>query len=125
VNGNFARVDEYDMIDYGFKELNTNPDWLLLLSAYQEAGLSSREEAEFDGWTPRINSLIGIGDAELCRVHGKLISLGYLKFELGNRLDGIKYQLSTEAVQALRCSDEVDEIESDSEFGFDEQLPAA
>lgn len=113
------------MIDYGFKELNTNPAWLLLLSAYQDAESSSREEAEFDGWTPRINNLIGIDQAELCRMHGKLISLGYLKFELGNRLDGIKYQLSTEAVQALRSSDEPDDIESDSEFDFEEQLPAA
>ncbi|HSG72025.1 MAG TPA: hypothetical protein VLA12_16525 [Planctomycetaceae bacterium] len=112
------------MIDYGYKELNTNPAWLQLLSAYQEADQSSREDTEFDGWTPRINSLIGIDEAELCRVHGKLISLGYLKFELGNRLDGIKYQLSSDAVRALRSSDEEDEIEP--EFDYDEeQLPAA
>ena len=116
------------MIDYGYKELNTNPAWRYLLSAYQEAQdssreQSSREEKEFDGWTPRINRVIGIDEAELCRVHGKLISLGYLKFELGNRLDGIKYQLSTDAVRALGAIEENDDSEFEGEA--EDHRPAA
>jgi hypothetical protein len=118
------------MIDYGFKELNTNPSWLRLLSAYQAADQTSRgdKEEEFDGWTPRINDLVGLDEAELCRVHGKLISLGYLKFELGNRLDGIKYQLSSEAVRALGSSEQADfdaELDTEDEFQYEDHLPAA
>lgn len=78
--------------------LRTHPQYLLLLSAYRDGDERARAtEENFDGWQSRINSLEGIAPELMCRIHGKLISLGLLKFELGDRMQGIRYQLSTEA----------------------------
>jgi len=78
--------------------LRAQPQYLLLLSAYREGDERERAAQEnFDGWQARIHALDGIEPELMCRIHGKLISLGLLKFELGDRMQGIRYQLSTEA----------------------------
>ena len=89
------------MIDPAYNQLKKHPHWISLLVAYEHATTIAREAEGFDGWIPRINEFEGIDQSELCRVHGKLISLGYLKFNLGGRLEGIKYQLSSDATRAL------------------------
>jgi hypothetical protein len=94
--------------------LRAHPQYLLLLSAYRERDERERATQEnFDGWQARINSLDGIEPEMMCRIHGKLISLGLLKFELGDRLQGIRYQLSTEA---YRVFSQLEALTDDDEF---------
>lgn len=86
------------IIDSASTILRAQPQYLLLLSAYRDRDERERATQEnFDGWQPRINSLEGVEPELMCRIHGKLISLGLLKFELGDRMQGIRYQLSQEA----------------------------
>ena len=90
------------IIESASTTLRTHPQYLLLLSAYRERDERERATQEnFDGWQSRINSLDGIESELMCRIHGKLISLGLLKFELGDRMQGIRYQLSTEARRVI------------------------
>jgi hypothetical protein len=83
--------------------LRANPQYHLLLAAYLERDQREREQQEeFSGWLSRVNSVEGIESDVMSRIHGKLISLGLLKFELGDRLEGIRYQLSDDAKRALQ-----------------------
>ena len=43
----------------------------------------------------------GLAPEQLSAIHGKLIALGMLKFEIGSRADGVQYQLTTLGRQAL------------------------
>lgn len=108
------------IIDNASTILRANPECLLLLTAYRDCDQRERAQQEnFDGWQARINRLDGIEPALMCRVHGKLISLGLLKFELGDRLQGIRYQLSTEAGRILVQVDQSTDL-SDEEDEFEE-----
>ena len=75
---------------------DANPEWGLLLAAYQQKLASESLE-----WSPRIVDVLGLASEQLSMVHGKLIALGMLKFEIGNRADGVQYQLTTLGRQAL------------------------
>ena len=72
-----------------------NPAWRLLLQAYQD-----RRTTETP-WVPRITGVEGLAAAELSAIHGKLIALGLLKFDLGTQIEGIRYQPTSLARQAL------------------------
>lgn len=72
-----------------------NPSWRLLLAAYQARVVAGVE------WIPRVLSVDGLANEELSAVHGKLIALGLLKFEISNRTDGVQYQLTTLGRQAM------------------------
>ncbi len=90
------------MHDPGLVELRNHPEYLLLLEAYRECAQSIRAaNPEFDGWLPRLNSLDGIASEGLSRAHGRLICFGYLSFQLGDRTEGMKYQVSPEALRLL------------------------
>jgi hypothetical protein len=90
------------MNDPGLSELKHHPEYLLLLEAYRDCDRSVRDEnPEFDGWLPRLNEIDGIAATGLSRAHGRLICHGYLAFQLGDRLEGIKYQLSPDGVRLL------------------------
>jgi len=104
------------MIDFELEELNENQDWLVLLQAYvarHEAykALSKanptpnsnegRQEPISDGWIPRLTGIAGIADGRLSKIHGKLIALGFLKFQLSSREEGVRYQVSPLGKQAL------------------------
>ena len=106
------------IIDSATTILRSHPEYLLLLSAYRERHELERQQQEaFDGWQSRINSLEGIEPALMSRIHGKLISLGLLKFELGDRLQGIRYQLSTEARHVFtRLDGSLDASSEDDDF---------
>src|SRR5258708_34419761 len=75
---------------------DANPDWGLLLAAYQQKLAAKSLE-----WSPRIVEVPGVASEQLSAVPGKLIALGMLKFEIGSRAAGLQYQLTTLGRQAL------------------------
>jgi len=96
--------------------LRAHPQYQLLLEAYLERDRQEQErQEEFSGWVDRINSVEGIEPEFMSRVHGKLISLGLLKFELGDRLEGIRYQISPLARRALKQVDMTEESLSEDD----------
>jgi hypothetical protein len=64
-----------------------------------------KQQPEFDGWLPRVKSLEGIEGADLPALHGKLIALGFLKFQLVNRTSGMHYHVDASGRQALAHPD--------------------
>ena len=90
------------MIDFELAELNQDSQWRDLLDAYSAEHLKAKSRnPEFDGWVPRLKSVEGIEDEQLPRLHGKLIAVGFLKFQLAGRMSGVWYQLSPLGKQAL------------------------
>lgn len=75
---------------------DANPEWGLLLSAYQQQIVSRNLE-----WSPRIQEIAGIAPESLSVVHGKLIALAFLKVEVISRTEGLQYQLTTLGRQAV------------------------
>ena len=75
---------------------DTHPEWRPLLDAYQQKIVT--EELE---WSPRMTAVEGLVPEQLSVIHGKLIALGMLKFEIGSRADGVQYQLTSFGRQAL------------------------
>lgn len=102
------------MNDPGLHELKSHPEYLLLLEAYRAGDRAVREaNPEFDGWLPRLNEIDGIEPTGLSRAHGRLICHGYLSFQLGDRLEGIKYQLSQDGARLLNGQVAVDTTGAD------------
>ena len=90
------------MLDFTLEELTRHEQWQELLSAYYEKQLAAqRLNTEHDGWVSRIQSLAEIADGQLPRVHGKLIALGLLQFQLSGRMGEGHYQVSPLGVRAL------------------------
>jgi hypothetical protein len=75
---------------------DANPEWRRLLAAYQQKIASEKLE-----WSLRITAVVDLAAEQLSMIHGKLIALGLLKFEIGSRADGMQYQLTTLGRQAL------------------------
>jgi hypothetical protein len=106
------------MIAYEFAQLERQPECRLLLTAYH-----ARQIVAADGWVDRITEIEGVVSEQLSRMHGKLIALGLLEFELGDRTGGMRYQISLLGRQALRAP--VDsEFESDAEEDSEEAAPS-
>src|SRR5579871_2347078 len=84
------------MTSHELELFDANPDWRPLLAAYEQ-----RIAAEKLEWSPRITALANLAAEQLSMIHGKLIALGLLKFEIGSRADGMQYQLTTLGRQAL------------------------
>ena len=90
------------MLEFEIEELNQATDWREVLAAYQSAHQTAKASAEeFDGWLPRIMCVEGLKDEDLPRIHGKLIALGFLKFQLAGRGTGVVYQISPAGREAL------------------------
>jgi hypothetical protein len=85
------------MIDFERDELPDDPHWRKVLESYQAYQPAGKDDA----WVPRLCSVEGISPDQLPRIHGKLIALGLLKFQLAGRESGICYQLSTLARHVL------------------------
>ena len=97
-----VRADITGMIDIALEELADVPHWQLLLSAYRDGQLAERAaDPEHEGWIPRIRSLSDIGGEQLSQLHGRLIAVGLLKFELGGRSSGMSYQVSSLGIRVL------------------------
>ena len=78
------------MQSHALAQLERNPEWRLLLTAYH-----IRQQSSPDGWVDRICELAHLEGDQLSKFHGRLIALGMLEFELGGRNDGMRYQLSS------------------------------
>lgn len=106
--------------------LRAHPQYHLLLNAYLERDQIERDrQEEFSGWLSRVNSVDGIESEFMSKIHGKLISHGLLKFELGDRLEGIRYQLSDEARRALKYLEQAGDRPELSEEDEDEEETAS
>lgn len=75
---------------------DAHPEWRPLLAAYDERHVAGKME-----WSPRIAVVEGLAPQLLSAIHGKLIALGMLKFEIGSRADGVHYQVTGLGRQAL------------------------
>ena len=97
------------MQSHALAQLERNPEWRLLLTAYHV-----RQMASSDGWVDRVFELGNLDSEQLSKFHGRLIALGMLEFELAGRGDGMRYQLSALGKQAQRGGT-VAEYEADLE----------
>jgi len=119
------------MIDIDAELLDLDAGWREVLEAYQPtgapesdvsggrpsdaAGTSSEgddpmatiglaglpEEDDRDDWLPRLESLDGFDDERLSVLHGRLIALGWLGFEVGDRTTGIRYRITRTGQRVL------------------------
>jgi hypothetical protein len=129
------------MTDQPLEWLKEQPAGLALLAAYArheadcprrprpaesadppvDAAADSDPEFEADAshWIPRLTAVENVDPASLPSLHGRLIALGLLKFELFGRTGGMRYRLSTAGRQTLATATETHSIETPTE------LPAA
>ncbi|MBI3863888.1 MAG: hypothetical protein HY290_18515 [Planctomycetia bacterium] len=84
------------MTNLELEQYDANPDWGLLLAAYQRSLAAGPVE-----WSRRVVDVEGVPADQISAIHGKLIALGMLKFEISSRTDGVQYQLTTLGRQAL------------------------
>jgi len=117
------------MIDIDAELLDLDAGWREVLEAYRlveetepvaSEGLPSRnpagepdemevmlglaelpEEDERDDWLPRIVSLDGFDAERLSELHGRLIALGWLGFEVGDRTTGMRYKITRDGQRVL------------------------
>ncbi len=118
------------MLDFETGCLQNREAWLRLLAAYARAeetlalerkaaapGLkpipdsvpASAETTEAEepasGWVSRVSALEGVAAEEMSPLHGRLIALGHLKFQLVDRQVGLRYRLTPEGRRALALAD--------------------
>ena len=110
------------MIEFELELLRQNQNWRRVLEAYSEQQRVKQATPETDGWLERVVRVDGVPNKQLPRVHGKLIALGLLKFQLAGRTAGVRYQLSPEGWQAL---DSLDTQSETGEDGFPELAQSA
>ena len=81
------------------------------------------DEHERDDWLPRIELLDGYDPERLSELHGRLIALGWLGFEVGDRTTGMRYKITRDGqrvldglvpIPTLRVVDEVSEDRVDA-----------
>lgn len=101
------------MLDFTSHLLEDYPRWGLLLDAYaqlQDEEPLTLAEPELEGeqaathatrFFPRISELPGVDGAHLSPMHGRLIALGWLRFQLEDAQHGLQYRLSPEGRTAL------------------------
>jgi hypothetical protein len=114
------RADILCMLDYLAEELSTAVGWRRVLEAY--ASLSAERAAappadaaapaETIAWVPRLSRLDGVEPERLSALHGKLIALGLLTFEVSGKL-GMQYQLSPLGRRAMGRGMGLEEQEAD------------
>jgi len=95
-------VDTPRMIDFEWEMLDTHPEWRLVLETYRAQRDSLlAEDPEHEGWLPRLHAIEGVEEEHIPRIHGKLIALGFLKFQITGRTSGVVYQVTAQACRAL------------------------
>jgi hypothetical protein len=91
------------------------------------------EEDERDDWLPRIASLDGFDGERLSSLHGRLIAMGWLGFEVGDRMTGMRYRITRDGqrvldgmvpIPTLKVVAESDVIQVDTTAGVDDREPA-
>lgn len=80
-----------------------NSQNLQVMLAYIERAKVAKAASpeEFDGWLERIDRLPGCTSEELTQLHGQMIAMGFLKFEITGRSVGLRYQVSTRGKNAV------------------------
>ena len=86
-------ADLWRMTSPELELFDTHQEWALILGAYRESGGGT--------WLPRQWTVPGVEPASMSPIHGKLIALGMLRCDLGDRVEGLVYQLSQLGRQAL------------------------
>ena len=105
-------VDTPCMIDIELEELSRDTPWGSVLQAYlakeQAVNAHARAVASESGmeiktrdWIPRLAEVEGVEREDLSKIHGMLIALGYLEFQLSGREKGVCYRVSPLGKQAL------------------------
>ncbi|MFQ5734198.1 MAG: hypothetical protein ACE5KM_19855 [Planctomycetaceae bacterium] len=90
------------MSPYDLSELRANDGWQRVLAAYvAEQRVRRTVEPDHSGWVARINTVEGVEQPHLPRIHGRLIAYGLLKFQLAGRNEGVLYQVSAFGKDAL------------------------
>jgi hypothetical protein len=78
-----------------------------VLAAYNSAQpivAAGDADDEAAGWIPRLAAVEQVSPERLAAVHGKLIALGLLRFQLLDRTGGMMYRLSPEGRFALAAA---------------------
>ena len=80
-------------------QIDSDPDLLnqrnlRVLRSYAERQIAAAAIQDHDGWLDRMEPSGDLDADQLTRVHGQLIALGLLKFELSCRKTGLRYQVS-------------------------------
>lgn len=83
------------------EQLQRFPEWRLVLRTYADLWDSRRQQPDSDAWVPRVREVAGVDPSHLAPIHGKLIALGWLKFELSGRDAGVLYQVTAAGRLAL------------------------
>ena len=79
-----------------------DPQNLQVLEAYRVRAAAAKATTEdFTGWLERIDVLEGLTTKDLTRIHGQLIAIGNLKFEISGRSVGLCYKISDRGRQSL------------------------
>ena len=92
-----STMDEFDII-----QLRRNPEWRATLQVYHNLQQQLREQVpDSDGWIARLTMVPGIDTERLSAIHGKLIAHGMLKFDVGSRDVGVRYQLTIQGRRAF------------------------
>src|SRR5580704_17137252 len=127
------------MLDHVAEELSATVGWRRVLEAYTTLAMAaavpssqgeSTEVSEPPGWVPRLSRLDGVEPERLSALHGKLIALGLLSFEISGKL-GMQFQISPLGRRTLDrvgdfeapSSDESDAVPADD--SEDAELEAA
>ena len=90
------------MVDIEQEQLQPYPEWAEVLERYtaREAALR-QSDPDGTGWVPRLMKLEDVDADRLSRVHGRLIALGLLQFQVTDRTLGLQYKVSPEGRRAL------------------------
>lgn len=98
------------MIDIEAQLLEQDDGWRDVLEAYRlpedeeadEAGSVDLENELIEqGWLPRVEQLSGFDDGRLSQLHGRLVALGWLGFDVAGRQSGIQYRLTRDGQRVL------------------------
>ena len=100
------------MIDIELDELSQDTQWRPVLQAYLEreqeeaarvrrVAAETGQDSKTQNWIPRLPEVERVDSKDLSKIHGKLIALGYLKFQIFGREKGVCYQTSPLGKQAL------------------------
>ncbi|MCA9118032.1 MAG: hypothetical protein KDA79_23330 [Planctomycetaceae bacterium] len=108
------------MLELEQQILNQHPEWRGVLERYvAEHDRSRKENPEHDGWVSRLTDHEELPPEILPRVHGRLIALGLIRFQIADRTAGMRYQVTGVGRAALRGMPD-----SDDDSGADETSEA-
>ncbi len=89
------------MLDFVAQDLARSEDWRRVLEAYNVPLQPQKQpESPEEQWLPRVARLESVESTQLSRLHGTLIALGFLKFEITGKT-GLQYQLTPAGRQTL------------------------